>query len=53
MTTFIKAKLKKLYAQMNIDKYRVKANLTKNHHSKICDDKAIISCKKCKINQHV
>ncbi len=57
MTTFIKAKLKKSDDQMNIDKFRVAANiieyhniyknnLPKNHHSRIHDDKAIISCKK-------
>ena len=41
---------------MNIDKYRVAANnteyynkikLPKNHHFKIHDDRAIISCRKC------
>ena len=29
MTTFIKARLKKSYNQMNIDKFRVAANETK------------------------
>ncbi len=49
MTRFIKAKLKRSDYQTNIDKYReyfIKINLPKNHHSKIQDDKAIISCKK-------
>ena len=53
MTTFIKAKLKKSENQMNIDKYSCKyirislyqINLPKNHHSKIDDDKGIISSK--------
>ena len=42
MTTFIKAKLEKSDDQMNIDKYRVAANITeyqiklsKSQHSKI------------------
>ena len=55
MTTFIKAKLKKLENQTiivmsNCKYYRIshyiKINLHKNHHSKIHDDKANISCKK-------
>ena len=59
MTTFIKAKLKNLDDQKNIDKYRVAANITEYHsiskylsrdqHSKIHDDKTIISCKNVKI----
>ena len=54
--TFTKAKLKNSDDQTNIDRYRVAANITeyhiilklifpKNHHSKIHDDKAIISYK--------
>ena len=57
MTTFIKMKLKKSDYQKNIEKYRIDANITEyyhikinfpqNHYTKIHDDKAIISCKKC------
>ena len=62
MTTFIKAKRKKSDDQTNIGsckyyiEYHIKINLPKNHHSKIYDDKAIISCKNVCIyvkNQHV
>ncbi len=50
-----KRKAKKSDYHTNIDKYRVAANITEyhikinlpdNHHSKIHDIKAIISCKK-------
>ena len=59
MTTFIKTKLKKTDDQTYIDKCRAAANITEyhdkyikinlpqNHYSKIHEDKAIISCKKC------
>ena len=60
MTTFIKAKLKKSDEHSQIQSscknyrmsYYIKINLPKNHHSKIHDDKAIISCKNVK-NVHV
>ena len=43
----MKAKIEKLDDQTNIDKYRIAANITEYHQSKIYDEKAIISCKKC------
>ncbi len=51
MTTLIKTKFKKSDDQINIDKYRVAANITEyhikakilNHYSKIHKDKAVIS----------
>ncbi len=54
MSSFIKAKLKKSDDQTkvaaNITEYHI--YLSKNHHSKIHNDKAIISEKNVK-NQHV
>ena len=57
MSTFIKAKLKKSDDQTKIEKYRLAANITEyyivsksniiNQHSKIHDNKRIISCTKC------
>ena len=47
MTTFIKAKLKKSDDQTNKEllqiSQNIKINLPKNYHSKIHDDRAIIS----------
>ena len=55
MTTFIKTKFRKSDDQPNIDKYRVAPNITEyhiinlpyNHYSKIHENKAISSCRKC------
>ena len=63
MTSFIKAKPKKSDDQTrriltnekaaNFTEFpNIKITLSKNHHSKIHDDKAIISCKNVKINMY-
>ncbi len=45
MTTFIKKKQKKSHIEKLQILQDIKIVLHKNHHSKIHDDKAIISCK--------